>query len=278
MKWLLFLFVFKISMTFAISDTLYIKKGVLNTSSGTTALCSFNFRDSLTPHNTNIQVLLDDTLHLTIINTDTLEHTFTIDGITNNSISSLATINIDIKFNLTGSYSYFSDKSYGQFIGAAGIISVVEKQDIHYYWNLFDIDSDLSFDLANTSVTSINQSNYTPDLFSINGFTYPNTNTDSLGHVVQNVGDTIYISIINSGNMEHTLHFHGYHVELLDVKVNKKQKGWLKDTFPVKIGEAMTVRLIPNQAGMYPVHDHNLINVTNAGLYPGGMITVLEIQ
>lgn len=278
MKWLLFIFIFKISTLFAITDTLYINKGSLATSSGTTAFCSFNSTDSLTPQNKIFQVLLSDTLHLTIINNDTLDHTFTIDGFIDNPIGASSTIDIEVKFITTGTYSYFSDKSYGKLIGATGIISVVEQQDIHYYWNLFETDSDLSFDLANTTVSTINSNSYTPDLFSINGFTYPNTNTDSLGHIVQNVGDTIYISIINSGNMEHTLHFHGYHVELLDIKINKKQQGWFKDTFPIKLGEAMTVKLIPHQPGMFPVHDHNLINVTNAGSYPGGMITVLNIQ
>jgi hypothetical protein len=46
----------------------------------------------------------------------------------------------------------------------------------------------------------------------------------------------------------------------------------------VKKGEGMTVQLVANQAGIYPVHDHNLIAVTNAGFYPGGMITQIIVD
>ena len=120
--------------------------------------------------------------------------------------------------------------------------------------------------------------NYTPNIFLINGYFFPNTNNDSTAKVRQNVGDTVLISIINSGNIDHILHFHGYHVEIIDIKKNVRQKNWIKDTFPVKTGEALTVMLVPDKIGMYPVHDHNLIAVTNGGLYPGGMITMLHIE
>jgi hypothetical protein len=46
---------------------------------------------------------------------------------------------------------------------------------------------------------------------------------------------------------------------------------------PFLMGEVAVVRLDAFQPGMYPVHNHNLIAVTNAGLYPGGMITHLNI-
>lgn len=277
MKSLSIILFFVVNISFAVTDTLYISKGVLTINGTATAFCSFNSTDSLTTQNGNIQNLLQDSLKLTIFNNDTFEHTFTIEGIIDQTISAQSSSNIKIKFAEAGTYLYYSDKSYGRLIGASGILSVVNQTDIHYYWNMYEVESAISHNLADLSLTSISTSSYTPNIFTINGFSYPNTTTDSTGHVQQNVGDTIYISIVNSGNMEHTLHFHGYHVELLDIKVNKKQQGWIKDTFPIKIGEAMTVKLIPNQAGAYPVHDHNLINVTNAGVYPGGMITVLDI-
>jgi len=53
--------------------------------------------------------------------------------------------------------------------------------------------------------------------------------------------------------------------------------GWSKDTVPVKRGECVVVKLNPNQSGEYPVHAHNLVAVTNAGFYPGGMITFLSV-
>jgi hypothetical protein len=53
--------------------------------------------------------------------------------------------------------------------------------------------------------------------------------------------------------------------------------GWSKDTVPIRMGEVLTVQLVANQVGMYPVHNHNLIAVTNAGFYPGGMITQIHV-
>ena len=39
----------------------------------------------------------------------------------------------------------------------------------------------------------------------------------------------------------------------------------------------MTLLLVPDQPGMYPVHNHNLVTVATGG-YPGGMITRLNIM
>ena len=52
---------------------------------------------------------------------------------------------------------------------------------------------------------------------------------------------------------------------------------WSKDTVPIKAGETMVLELTANLAGIYPVHDHNLIAVTNAGFYPGGMLTQIHV-
>jgi hypothetical protein len=54
--------------------------------------------------------------------------------------------------------------------------------------------------------------------------------------------------------------------------------GWWKDSFPVKVGDHVTILLVPDKEGMYPVHDHNLVANTNVGLYPGGMIAMLNIM
>lgn len=264
---------------FSLQDTLYINKDTITIYGASTSLCSFNYSSNFDVHNEHIQLLIQDSLEVTIFNSDSLEHTFTIDGVinTNNLISPNSSKTFKIKFSSTGTYRYYSDKTYGEIIGASGIINVVDRLDIHYYWNLFEVESGLSHDLS-SDITSSYPISYEPNSFSINGYNYPATTMDTTGHVQQNVGDTINISIINSGSMEHVLHFHGYHIKILDAKVNTQQIGWIKDTFPLKLGEAMTIQLIPDQKGIYPVHEHNLIGVTNGGLYPGGMLTTLNIQ
>ncbi|MCH1576729.1 MAG: hypothetical protein L7S67_10685, partial [Flavobacteriales bacterium] len=67
------------------------------------------------------------------------------------------------------------------------------------------------------------------------------------------------------------------HVDILQSTHLPERVGWNKDTLPFPRSEVSVVRLVAFQSGAYPVHNHNLIAVTNAGLYPGGMITVLNI-
>ena len=95
--------------------------------------------------------------------------------------------------------------------------------------------------------------------------------------MIANVNDEVYISMINAGIMSHTLHFHGFHVEILQSAKRPYTVGWIKDGIPLAPDEVVTVKLVPDKPGMYPVHDHNLISVLSGNVYPGGMITTLRI-
>jgi hypothetical protein len=53
---------------------------------------------------------------------------------------------------------------------------------------------------------------------------------------------------------------------------------WTKDSFPMAPGATITFLVVPDKPGMYPMHDHNLIVSTNAGLYPGGMMGMFDIM
>jgi FtsP/CotA-like multicopper oxidase with cupredoxin domain len=236
------------------------------------------FNASATPKLKNEIIRLDanEVLDLSIVNHDSLIHTFTIDGISSVSVNPFDSIFTSISFPANGTYRYYSNESYGQLCGASGIILVGYEDNDRYAWNLFEMHSSLTLALASDSLPSIPPSSE-PDLFLINGKYFPQSLQDVDGHVYMNVGDTATIGIVNSGDMDHVFHFHGFHVKILQASVSNTMAGWIKDTFPIKKGEAITVRLVADQAGEYPVHDHNLIAVTNAGLYPGGMITRLSV-
>ena len=261
-----------------VKDTLYINRDTVNQAANLIHYCSFNNTPSFELSNAPLEIEGIDTLQITIINTDSLYHTFTVNSIleTGNNIAADDTATFQLEFGSNGTYRYYSNVSYGKHLGASGNILVGYSNYIHFFWNLFEAKISLSDSIAK-GLTAIIPNYYKPEVFTINNFIYPNTVTDPIGAVNGNVNDSIIISIVNSGQMISPFHFHGYHVTILETTVHQKIIGWEKDTFPIFPGEAMTLLLVPDQPGVYPVHNHNLVTVATGG-YPGGMITRLNIM
>ncbi|MFT5956479.1 MAG: hypothetical protein ACI80P_001258 [Flavobacteriales bacterium] len=264
---------------FALEQTLFINKAEITVGTADVSFCSFNETEELTAQSKVINLPFGEQLELIIYNTDSLPHTFTIDGVidTDNVIGGGLSGVFTLDFPSEGTYRYYSDVSYGKSIGANGIILVGFDQAPNYYWNLFDLNKDLTDELANTSVSAI-VSPYQPELFLINGAHFPNTLDDPSAMIEMSLNDEVIISVINGGNMDHVLHFHGFHVQILEASVQSIRTNWIKDSVVMKKGEALTLKLIGNQIGVYPVHDHNLIAVTNTGFYPGGMLTQIIVS
>lgn len=276
---ILFLLVAKITFSATIYDTLYINKSPYTIGSFTFEACVFNDSANFKLENAIIELNEGDNLQLHVVNNDTLEHTFTIDGIiyNNNTISAGGTKDFTINFNNVGAYRFYSDVFYGKHLGASSIIMYGYENYPKYYWNMFEQSDTLSHEIASLQTTTI-PFTYQPDIFTINLKVYPDLNNDVHAKINQQVGDTIYIAVLNSGKMFHTLHFHGYHVDIISASINSKYNGWSKDSFGILKNEMVLVRLVPDQPGMYPVHEHNLINVTTNGVYPGGMLNLINIQ
>lgn len=259
------------------SDTLFIISDTTQYDSAVLYHTTFCPTDSFTVKNVLYRINSGDELDLTIINLDTIAHIFDFsNAFTDVNIPAGDTVQVQQLFNQAGTYRYFSKSPQGLWLGAAGVIQVGYSNHTTFIWNLFDMSIPFNNSVARQGVSS-KPSTFRPDFCFINGFYYPQTAQDEDALVTGSVGDTIVISIVNNGLMTHSLHFHGYHVDILETSINNYMTGWSKDSFPVVSGEMMTVQLVPHQPGMYPVHDHNLISVTNAGYYPGGMITQLHI-
>ncbi len=261
-----------------LTDTLYIFKDTADIRGYTTSFCVFSSADSFRLESYSNNVELGESIALTIINKDTLEHTFTIENIVtnNNTLPPNDTVTFNFSFTQPGAYLFYSDVSYGLDLGASGQFLVGYEQYSKFYWNLFEQDVSLSHELADTSETSL-PTDLFAEVYTINHHSYPDVLNDTTAVVTGNVSDTIIISIVNSGKMAHALHFHGYHIDILHHSKNAFMLGLSKDTFPIESGATCVVRLVPHQPGMYPVHDHNLWSV-NTGSYPGGMITSLMIS
>lgn len=262
----------------ALDLTIYLNKGEVTLQDETISVAAFNTSATLDSKNTIIPLSINEELNITVVNTDTLEHTFTVDGIveSNNIIPPQSEMEFSVSFSEAGTYRYYSDQSYGKLIGASGVIHVGLSELPVFSWNLFDLNKAHTFDLANTDADAMPAA-YQPELFLINGRFFPETLDDPDALVSLQLNDEAYITVVNSGFMDHVMHFHGFHVEIVSSRQHPERVGWSKDTIPVKSGDAMTFRLVANIEGIYPVHDHNLIAVTNTGFYPGGMITQIHV-
>ena len=262
-----------------ISDTLYINRAFVPLYTSAFYYCAFNQDTIFSRVNTNYQCAVGDSLELTIVNNDTAAHSFTIDGHITTANTVLAGGQISLVFvpPAEGSYRYYSSLSNGAQLGASGVIVAGWNNYIRYTWNLFDQDSVFAERFHLQTYNAID-TGFHPGVFFINGLTYPLTANDPQTEVSGMVGDSITITIVNSGHMVHSIHFHGYHVQVIDAPQHPQTVNWHKDSFPVRPGEHVTVLLVPDKDGMYPVHDHNLVANTNNGLYPGGMIAMLNIM
>lgn len=258
--------------------TLYLNKGEVTLQDEVISVAAFNTSEMINSKNVIIPLEIDEELNLVVINTDTLEHTFTVDGYleSDNVLPALGEVSFTLSFDEAGTYRYYSDRAYGELIGASGVIHVGLGALPVFSWNLFDLNKDHTFDLASASATAM-PDEYQPELFLINGRFFPETLDDADALVTLDLNEEAYITVVNSGFMDHVMHFHGFHVEIISSQHQPERIGWSKDTIPVKSGDAMTFRLFANIEGVYPVHDHNLIAVTNTGFYPGGMITQIHV-
>mgnify|MGYP000017280887 FL=1 len=257
--------------------TIYMKTDNYQIGTVNTYRCILSLEPAMNLQAAPYYVDLNTSLNIEIINLDTIAHELQWNDFASGVVlSPLGSITLTRTFDQQKVYALvatdFSAKTLG---GSFAVIAGVPAAQ-RYFWNLYEMQTALSGAVANLSQQSF-PSPYRPNLFSINGYDYPLNMNDTLGIVNAHVGDSVYIAVLNSGNMVHTLHFHGYHFEILSSTKNPSQVAWKKDSAPVFPQDGMLLLLIPDKMGTYPVHDHNLTAVTTTGGYSGGMMSMLNV-
>ncbi|MFZ9027959.1 MAG: multicopper oxidase domain-containing protein [Crocinitomicaceae bacterium] len=261
-----------------IEDTLYLNRDTVMMGNHLVNRCVLNHTSTFDKRNAHLDVEVGDLLELTIYNTDTVDHQFEVANL--NTLGSIVAGGSATYSVFCGDFGTFGIKAsdpIGDLLGAFAVLRVGLQNEQAFIWNLWEINDQFSHDVGDGLVTAL-PSTYRPNTNIINGMVYPTTTTDPLTVVTGNVGDTLYISVVNSGNFTHTLHSHGYHVKIVQATLRDDRVNWVKDSNPILKNETLTFQLIPDKPGMYPVHDHNLVSVLTQNTYPGGMITMLNIQ
>lgn len=261
------------------TETIFINRGQIEAvDSSLFAYLAFNQTPAFDKSNVLIRIGLGDSLILTVINNDTVNHIFSCQSkiAASSPILPGDTGIFKFLFSSTGAFIYHDANPLMTYLGLGGIISVENNTHAHYFWNIKEHNKKWNDTIANGY--PVNWNNYYPDYFLINGNSNPHINNDSVARVTGNVGDTIYIVMANTGRSIHSLHFHGYHATVVYSSKYPQQHGRSKDTFPLLPMETLIVELIPDKPGEYPVHDHNLVAVSGGNYYPNGMFLTLLIQ
>jgi len=150
-----------------------------------------------------------------------------------------------------------------------GMIVIKDDNATDFFWNMKEHQRDWNDTIGGGA--SVDWSTYYPEYFTINGKSNPFINEDANARVTGSMGEVMHIYMVNTGQSVHSIHYHGYHSEIIFSSKYPAHVGRSKDTFAIYPMESIVVEMIPDQLGEYPVHDHNLVAVSGGNIYPNGM-------
>jgi plastocyanin len=261
----------------AFTDTVYVQTALTNMGNYDTYRTTFSKSPVFQKNNDFLYADIGEELTVTVINLDTVAHNLSWhDGMSEGLLSAGGSLSVTRTFSSLGTYGLFLTDFMGDRLGAFLPICIGLENENHSLWNFWEMEQFISADIANGILNEI-PADYRPDIYTINAYHYPTTQVDTLGLIEGTVGDSIYISMINAGNMVHSIHFHGFHVEIVQITKENNRLQWKKDSVPFVENETATLLLVADKPGNYPVHDHNLISVLTNNTYPGGMISMIHI-
>lgn len=257
-------------------DTVFINSGLLVYTTDSFPSLAFNEDSLFTPENVVIQANEEDTVILSIINTDSVFHSIILDESNLTMGISPGQLITDSIYGMSEGLYMLKSSGNSVHLGLSTMVKVSNSNKAQFFWNLNEYNDSLNWEIRKGNSISFND--YTPNYFTVNGKSKNQLMGDSVVNVTGNVGDTLFINIINSGVSYHSVHFHGYHCDIVYSGLHNDYVGRSKDTFLTDPNERFVLRLVPDKPGEYPVHDHNLIAVTGGGIFPNGMFLMMNIQ
>jgi FtsP/CotA-like multicopper oxidase with cupredoxin domain len=153
--------------------------------------------------------------------------------------------------------------------------------DKQYTFVLGDMQSEAhakDYDALHTGGEEFNWSQYRPDYFFVNGKVWPDTMKDPKTNIEATVGQRVLVRLINTGYVLHSMHSHGFHFQVIGTDGRKLAQPYKKDTLAIAPGERYDILFTFDQPGRYMFHDHVEQYNTNNGEYPGGMISMINVN
>jgi FtsP/CotA-like multicopper oxidase with cupredoxin domain len=114
---------------------------------------------------------------------------------------------------------------------------------------------------------------FRPNFFGINGKAYPATKRIGIKQ-----GEWIRVRLINAGSSDHHMHLHGHDFWWIAQDGNDLAEPRRLNTIHVEPGGTYDIMIYGDNPGYWTFHDHKTTQVRNNGIYPGGMLTVLEYE
>ncbi|MFA5944732.1 MAG: multicopper oxidase domain-containing protein [Candidatus Thermoplasmatota archaeon] len=119
-----------------------------------------------------------------------------------------------------------------------------------------------------------------PDVFLLNGHSYPYTMDQAESLIVVKPGERIRLRILNAGETVEELHPHGHDMQVVAQDGNPIAPDARKWVDVLKIGpaERFDVVITADNPGPWMIHTHVSSHETNCGRSPGGMHTMLVYE
>ncbi|MBA2679145.1 MAG: multicopper oxidase domain-containing protein [Ktedonobacteraceae bacterium] len=177
-----------------------------------------------------------------------------------------------------GLYGAFIVQSAADASSAYPNTPLFNKQYTFVLSEMDSVEHQQEYDILHKGGPALNWNNYQPDYFLMNGRAYPDTMMDPADSINGTLGQTVLVRLINAGSEVHMMHTHGFHFLVIGANGRKLDQSYYKDTLLMEPGERYDIILRLNQVGRFMFHDHIDEDATNNGVYPGGMITMINVN
>ena len=110
--------------------------------------------------------------------------------------------------------------------------------------------------------------------FTINGKSFPETPV-----IYVREGETIRIRILNVGSLVHSFHLHGHTFATASAECDRCPRAWeFRDVVNISPAQRVDIVFKANNPGRWMLHCHIPPHATNDGVYPGGMMSMVEYE